>query len=235
MPLPGADLAVSPQPLPPQTQHYVVDVLRLRDGDAVLLFDGVGQERPAALRAGRDGWHAEPTGPVRTGRTAAPVTLVYGLPKGEKLDRVVRQATELGVAQILLVQMAHSVVQLTGARAAKRVERLQRIATEAARQAGRADVPQIQGPVSVPDAIASTADCAARWLLEPTGAVGVAQAPAQAPLAVWVGPEGGFKPTELDQAKAAGWAAVRLDTPVLRTETAAPVACALAMARLGWV
>lgn len=234
VPLPGAALVPGDLPLPAATAHYLVSVLRLPAGAPLVLFDGAGAEADAVLKAEAGGWCATITEPARAGVGSGPVTLVYGLPKGDKLDAVVRQVTEIGVARIVLLAASRSVVKLAAERADKRLDRLSRITAEAARQSGRADTPELAGPVDLAGALALTEDCAARIILEPTGAVSLSSLPAVGPWALFVGPEGGFDPNEISKLQAAGAHAVRLGATVLRTETAAPVACALALQHLGW-
>lgn len=233
--LPGADLSADGWPLPERQAHYLLRVRRASAGETVRVFDGAGREADARLEAPAtegDPWRLARTGPVEAGRRAAPITLVYGLPKGDKLDQVARQITELGAARLLLLDCARAVVRLDGPRAAKRRDRLARIMVEAARQCGRADAPSLDGPLSLREALAATADHT-RWVLHPEDGAPLAEAPAAAPLALFVGPEGGFAPAEIEAMRAAGVQPVGLDCPVLRTETAAPVAVALARQRLG--
>lgn len=237
--LPGVDLRAERWDLPAEAAHYLVRVRRLVPGDAVRVFDGAGHEADARLEPADpaatgpdDAWALRRAGPVEVGVRAAPVTLVYGLPKGDKLDRVARQITELGAARLILLDCARSHVKLDGPRAEKRRERLARIVAEAARQSGRADTPAVDGPVSVAEALALTAG-QTRWVLHPEGGGPLDAASARPPLALFVGPEGGFAPRELAEMRAAGVAPIALGCPVLRTETAAPVAVALALHRLG--
>lgn len=158
--------------------------------------------------------------------------LWYGLPKGDKLETVIRQATELGVERVRLLACQRSVTRLEGDRQAGKLERLTRVAAEAARQCGRADVPAVDAPLTVGAALA--ADPPARLLvLHPEGGVPLASLTLTEPVVVCVGPEGGFSPDELARFDAAGGARVTLLGPVLRTETAAPVACALVLHALG--
>lgn len=231
---PGAALGADRWPLDPDAIHYLLTVRRLAAGDAIEVFDGQGGAREARLEASEDGWIARFTAPLQQAATRPAVILCYGLPKGDKLDRVVRQATEIGVAEIRLVACERSVVRLDGDRAAKRIDRLDRIAAEAARQSGRADVPRITGPVVVDLA---PADAAAggplRLVLHPAGGEPLEALPLTAPVEVWVGPEGGFAPAELARLDAAGAQRISLRCPVLRTETAAPLAVALVLHRLG--
>lgn len=232
--LPEADLGADGWDLPEARAHYLVRVRRLGAGDAIRLFDGAGREVDARLEAPVDGgpWRAIRVGEVQLGRRAAPLTLVYGLPKGDKLDRVTRQITELGAARLILLDCARSVVRLTGPRAEKRRERLARVGAEAARQCARADALTIEGPLDLAAALDATADHT-RWVLHPEAGGALAEAPCTPPLALFVGPEGGFAPAEVEALAAAGAHPIGLDCPVLRTETAAPVAVALALYRMG--
>ena len=224
--------------LPHEAAHHAVRVRRLAEGDPVLLFDGAGAEVPAMLVRDGDDWAAELTEPPRPGRTGADLTLCYGLPRGEKLDAVVRQATELGVGRVVLLATERSVVRLSPERARKRLDRLARVAADAARQCGRADVPDLGGPLTVEVAATQHAEpsdqpAGSRWVLHPEGGSPLTELVAEAPLTLCVGPEGGFSPDELDVLEASGFLRVTLGGPVLRTETAATVACALALHRLG--
>ncbi len=214
-------------PLPPETAHYLNSVRRLPLGAPLILFDGEGNEVDAELLEGA----VRCVGPARAGLSGAALTLCYALPKGDKLERVVRQATELGVGRIALVQGARSVVRLQGDRARKRLQRLERVASEAARQCGRADTPELCGPLDLVALDTLTEDCHSRLLLHPEGGLGLGALELGAPAALFVGPEGGFAPEELSQL--AHWTRLTLAGPVLRTETAATVGCALVLARLG--
>ncbi len=229
VPAPGADLDAPTIPLPAEAAHHLVHVLRLSAGAPVVVFDA-GREVDATLQQVDGAWRAQPCGPARAGVSGADVTLAYGLPKGDKLDAVLRQVTELGVQRVVLLDCARSVVRLSAERASKRLDRLARVVEQAARQSGRADVPAIDGPLTVAEAADALTDHT-RWVLHPEGGGPLSAAPLGAPLAVFVGPEGGFAPDELG----ALWDAHRitLGPRVLRTETAAPVACALALHRLG--
>lgn len=229
VPAPGADLDAPVIPLPAEAAHHLIHVLRLGPGAPLVVFAD-GREVAATLAQADGAWIARATAPARAGVGGAALTLAYGLPKGDKLDAVLRQVTELGVERVVLLECARSVVRLSGERAAKRLDRLIRVVEQAARQCGRADVPRVEGPLTVPDAAAALSDHT-RWVLHPEGGGPIAGAPADAPLAVFVGPEGGFAPDEL--AALDGAHRITLGPRVLRTETAAPVACALALHRLG--
>ncbi|MDB4928419.1 MAG: hypothetical protein JWM10_903, partial [Myxococcaceae bacterium] len=129
--------------------HHLVRVTRVRVGDPVTAFDGEGRERPAEVgRVGRGEVVLAWTGPAVAGVGAdrARVRWIQGVPKGDKMDLIVRQATELGVAAIAPVFTARSIPREQPERWAPRVQRWERIAEEASRQCGRAHVPAIEPP-----------------------------------------------------------------------------------------
>ena len=204
-----------------------VRVLRLRPGDDVELFDGAGRRAQARILSLGDVVECEASPPVAAADAHTRVVLLLAIPKGSKLDECVRMATELGVAAIWLMQAERSVPRWDQERARSRVDRLTRIAAEAAAQCERADIPIIDGP----------RPCA-EWLrVVPAGVHGVvfgARAEGaftlpKTPEQVWcaIGPEGGFSVDELSSFRAAGFAVATLHPSVLRVETA--VAAALAV------
>ncbi len=206
--------------------HYLTRVLRLRAGDALELFDGRGSAWDARVDA-IDVDAARATlslGPVRTLPPAPAVTLLQGLPKGDKLELVLQKATELGATCVWPVQCKRSVVQLSGERANKRAERWRRIVEEAARQCRRADVPEVPEPVDLLAAVARLPEDTRVLVLdeeESSVRLGVALAEhAHAPIALVVGPEGGLSREEVAALTARGASTVSLGPRILRTETA---------------
>ncbi len=230
-----------PWPLDARAAHYLLRVHRLSEGALVDVFAGDGREVTARLvtHAADSDAHPEmvepalvPVGPVRFGAGGAPLSLCYGLPKGDKLDQVVRQLSELGVARIFLLAAERSVVRLSQERAEKRVARLERVAEEAARQCGRADRLQIMPPMTLTELLEYHA-VGTRVVFQPDGPGRLSQLELSQPVTLFVGPEGGFSPEELSQMSASGVVSVRLGELVLRTETAATVAAALVLDRMG--
>jgi 16S rRNA (uracil1498-N3)-methyltransferase len=203
---PAADDAVA---------HHLVRVLRLRDGAEVTVTDGAGRWRPCRLGAGGV---LEATGPAVAVPAPDPVlTLAVAPPKGDRLDWLVAKATEVGVDRIVLVDAIRSVVKLRADRTPRQLERLRRIALEAAMQSRRVWLPEISGPVPAAELLAAPHIVVA----EPGGRrVGPGDT------TVLVGPEGGWAPEEL--AGVADDRRVSLAGNVLRVETAA-VAAALAL------
>lgn len=175
------------------------------------------------------------------------VVLVQGLAKGEKMDSVVRHATEVGVAGIVPVACERSVVRLDARKAAARVERWRAIAKSAAMQSGRADVPEVADVCAPADAAALLSGATAVlvcWEEAPLFSTiahalhaGLEQSvtlAADARVAVVVGPEGGLTRSEVDAFLQANRraVAVSLGPSILRTETAGVVAPALVLYEL---
>jgi len=214
--------------------HHVSIVLRARPGETLTLFDGGGGEVDARiLRITRDETEVE-LGQRRAGVVAAaPITLLSAIPRGPRMDVLLQKTVELGVGRIVPVIAARSVARPD----ASRGERWTTIAREAARQCGRADVPAVDGPVALVDALAAPELPARRLaLFERDGGAGlgaVLASLAPAPTALLVGPEGGWDPAERDAARAAGFMSVSLGARILRVETAAIVAVALTAAAYG--
>jgi len=235
LPWPGLDWTVPLHPLSGPAAHYLIAVRRVSPGSTIIVFDGQGREGPATLESMADGTPAlRIAAPPSLGRRGAAARLAYGLPKGDKLDDVLRQATELGIGGLVLFVGERSVSRPDETdRVGRKRERWQRIIEEAARQSGRADLPSLVGPVSLAEAIAETTMDATRVLLHPEATRRFDAVVFEAPATVFVGPEGGFSPGEVAACTEAGVVAARLETPVLRTETAAVVGAALALFRLG--
>ena len=221
--LPLDSIAPGTCALPPEAATYAARVHRLGPGDRLVVFDParaieadaeiagverrgvsvrVGEPRPASLR------------PARA------VTLIQGIGKGDKLDAIVRDATELGATRIVPALCARSVARPDAARA----HRWRRVAVEAARQCGRGDVPAIDPPTELAGALREAAEQAdaLRLCLTPAGELPLGQALAvlgARAVVLAVGPEGGLDEEELAAARDAGFATVTLGPLTLRTET----------------
>lgn len=228
--LPPGTLRQGKLELPEELAHYVVRVLRAAPGDGLLLMDGAGAsgealiERidPLVLRVGAIA--SEP-------RTGIQLTLIQAVGKRDKMDSVVRQTAELGVARIVPVLTARTV-----AKQQARIGRWQTIADDALRVAGGLYRTEVEPVVPLHDVLERPrTECALvlalgsgralRRQLEQTGV------PAEAEL--MIGPEGGLTEQELLDAEAAGFVRVDLGPRTLRTETAGPAAAAILLSHAG--
>ena len=221
--------------------HHLARVLRARPGDAITLFDGAGGELEArVIRVGRAKTqlapspgrpdalpHASPNAP----RAGAPLVLLTAVPRGGRMDFLVQKCSELGVSRIVPIIAERSVARPEPGRRA----RWEKIAREAARQCGRADVPVVEAPATLAAALAAPELPERRLVLSPAPAGRSLRAllPHPAPTALLVGPEGGLAAGESEAAAAAGFVPVSLGSRILRVETAAIVAVALAEEAFG--
>ncbi|MEK6280619.1 MAG: 16S rRNA (uracil(1498)-N(3))-methyltransferase [Acidobacteriota bacterium] len=215
--------------------RYLREVLRLKVGDEVYVFNGEGKEFQCRIEESRRDTAtlqiiAEVT-PARS-ESQLELTLAVALLKGEKFDLVVQKATELGVTRIVPVVTKLADIRLRDTSdAAKRVLRWQRIALEAAKQSGRAVVPEVEKPVAVESLIRSTDSVGAIMFSERDGQ-SLPEAREAMPcnivsLTALVGSEGGWTDQEIRLAKEAKWLVVTLGGRTLRAETAAITAAAL--------
>jgi 16S rRNA (uracil1498-N3)-methyltransferase len=212
--------------------RHLREVLRLKVGDEVYVFNGAGKEFHCRVEESRrDSAQLEVLAEVDPARPESRLhlTLAVALLKGEKFDLVVQKATELGVYEVVPVATKLADIRLRDeSDAAKRVARWQRIALEAAKQSGRAVVPRIAIPVSFASLIneADAEPQARRLMFSERNGQSLTKAtellPTKGfPLTALVGSEGGWTDEELTGAREAGWTIVTLGGRTLRAETAA--------------
>ena len=218
-----------------EAHRYLSRVLRLQPGASLTVFDGRGQEIEARVDSVSSRSTTLVLGERRTVTlTQAKITLIQAISRGERMDLVVQKTTELGVARVDPVWSERTVVQPGGE---GRLRRWRTIAQEAARQCGRADVPDIGAPRPLAEALADAQQHGDRRLVLWEDATGAplrrALAGDERAVTVLVGAEGGFTPDEVAAARAAGFQPVGLGPRILRTETAAVVAVALVQSALG--
>lgn len=206
--------------------RHMIKVLRLNVGDRVRLFDGSGREGTAVIRKiGTRNLTVTLESPptVHVAQTPA-ITLIQGLPKGEKGDLIVQKATELGVSSIVTFPAQRSVVKIAADQRAQRQARWQKIADEAARQSQRTSVPSVVLAESLPAVLERSVDAVKLLLWEGEQQRHLKEALASPALpsqiAILVGPEGGITDSEAELAVSHGFTPVSLGPRILRTETA---------------
>jgi 16S rRNA (uracil1498-N3)-methyltransferase len=212
-------------------------------GDALTLFDGAAGElegEAAATIVAIDkksveveisAWRA------RSAESPIDVSLMQALAVGDKMDLIVQKAVELGVAEVVPLRAARATLKLDAERAEKRVAHWNAVAVSACEQCGRNRVPGVTELRSMDSALAVGQKQGRRMaILHPEGGVALASWAAQepgVPLALLVGPEGGFTEQEIAQAEALGATKVTFGPRVLRTETVGLAALAAIQAILG--
>ncbi len=210
--------------------RHLRDVLRLKSGDEVYVFNGIGREfRCTVSTAKRDSAELRIEAEVEPAKPESQLqlNLCVALLKGEKFDLVVQKATELGVTKVVPLITRYADIHLRDeADATKRVARWQRIALEAAKQSGRAFVPEISAPVAFGLVLGSSKDDLRVMFSERGGGALSSVTPSQSMTAL-VGSEGGWSDEEIEQARVQDFHIVTLGGRVLRAETAAITVMAL--------
>jgi 16S rRNA (uracil1498-N3)-methyltransferase len=154
------------------------------------------------------------------------VYLFQGLPKNDKMELIIQKAVELGVYEIIPVAMKNCVVKLDEKKAAGKVSRWQEIAKSAAKQAKRSLIPAVASPVPYRQALQRAAELDVGLVpyenergMEATREAVASIKPGQS-VGIFIGPEGGFAPEEIEAAKEMGMQTISLGSRILRTETA---------------
>ena len=222
-------------------QH--VRVLRLAVGDAVTLFDGdpnksVGEAAAIIKLIDKNSVVVEISAwRSRSAESSLDISLMQALALGDKMDLIVQKAVELGATEVVPLRAARATVKLDADRAEKRVLHWNAVAVSACEQCGRNRVPSVTDIRSLDSAVTQSLTQGRRLaILHPNGGESLISWAAQtpdAPLALLVGPEGGFTDQEIAQAVSLGATKVTFGPRVLRTETAGLAALAALQAVLG--
>ncbi len=220
--------------LPLAVHRHAVQVLRLKSGGGLRLFNGYGLEIEAVMTSVNKRESTAKLMTVIQNDIESPLslTLLQGISRGERMDYALQKAVELGVNKIVPVTTERCNVQLSGPRAQKKVDHWQGVIISASEQSGRCNLP-ILTPIMSFDEVLEKFNSGSRLILEPTAALGFKTLPLQTETKLLIGPEGGFSDEEVQTAVRQGFQAVKLGPRTLRTETAAVSALAILQAMWG--
>ncbi len=212
--------------------HHATDVLRIQEGERAVVFNGQGYEATVEIvTIGKRSVELKRILHAKTPPLGCQITLAQAIPKGKNMDFIVQKATELGACGIAPLTSERTVVQIDPEDAAKKQEKWQAIAIEAAKQCGQNWLPTIHAPVSPKEffnagqkfdltliaSLQPDAQHPKKLLQEYVNEKGAKPVS----VLVLVGPEGDFTPAEIALAKSHGCRPITLGPIVLRTETAA--------------
>jgi len=218
---------------------HIRRVLRLKVGEAVVLFDGEGKEYCAAISqmaSDKISFILSSAGSILTTESPLKIILGVGLLKAAKFDWLVQKTTELGVSEIIPIVSEHVVPLWPGEKNRSRQLRWEKIVSESAKQCGRAKVPRIHSLCSFEDALDKEFEKTHRlflWEKEATGSLEDVCGEPPTCVYVLVGPEGGFSEQEALRARQAGFRPIRLGPRILRAETAGVAVVSLLQFLLG--
>lgn len=221
-----------------QEAIHLAKVLRARVGQEIILFDGQGSEflaRIVDLQRHQVNCQILETRPVNR-EIVRRIAMGVALPKGDRQKFLIEKLTELGVHSLTPLKTDRGVVQPDG----QTVERLRRAVIEASKQCGRNRLLEIHTPCQASEFFTSTNSIGLRLIAHPDDATRISQrlsemirkSPSK-DVAIAIGPEGGFTENELSHAAQAGWLFISLGPGILRIETAAIAAAAIAGADIG--
>jgi 16S rRNA (uracil1498-N3)-methyltransferase len=208
-------------PLPAGIAHQVTRVLRLHDGEQLVLLDGRGEAAIVRLQHGQ--CVVDSRGPAG-GEPTHRLTVWQALLRGDHLEPVIRHGTEIGIAAFRLFVSERCVARELSSR---KLERLRAVAREAAEQSERGMVPEVSAPLAFADALAPTS------VLLFERYEGTRLSALDAPAGLVIGPEGGFTPDELAAAQRARMPIAGLGPRILRSEAVAVAAAAVVLSRTG--
>lgn len=211
-----------------QDVNHIKNVLRMKVGDELLISDGQGMDRVCVIKSISDNevtcTITEETESVT--ETRSRFYLFQGLPKADKFELIIQKAVELGVYEIIPVQMARSIVKYDDKKAASKIERWQKIAEGAAKQSRRGIIPEVKPVMSFKEAVKYAGSLDINVIpyenfpdMKSTKEVIDEVKPGMS-VGIFVGPEGGLEESEVETANASGIKSISLGKRILRTETA---------------
>jgi 16S rRNA (uracil1498-N3)-methyltransferase len=218
---PISDAINSPVTLDGAEAHHLVNVMRVRVGDEVTLFDGLGAEfRVSISKLDKRTVSMTLLKRIDISRESSMrLSIAVALPKGERQQWMCEKLTELGCSELVPIRTRNGVAEPGDAA----ISRLRRFVVEASKQCGRNHLMQIAPPIAITDYLASGSEGPHRLFLDGSGnPYSTASYPESVPeCRVAIGPEGGWSEEEIDAARRANWQIVSLGPRILRIETAA--------------
>lgn len=207
--------------------HHIVDVLRYKKGDSIVVFDGTGIEYTGIIElidSDRKVINVPLTKKVKEKNNKRPLILVQSLLKSNNMDLVIQKATEIGVTDIYPLIADNSIVKLDDNQKASKIEKWRRIAEEACKQCGRDRIPSIDKIWTITELLNSLDSVDVKIvcsLHERAESLQKIKSAKKEGVAIMIGPEGDFSKKELDLIHEKKWKSIRIGKTVLRAETAA--------------
>ncbi len=219
--------------LPQRIVHHAVNVLRLRNGAPIILFNGRGGEARAILNARTYTAMVEHVDAVDR-ESPLFITLVQAWLVNVKLDWVVEKFVELGASRLIIVPASRCVAKLSGDRLRSRIDHLREVIVSACCQSGRTSIPSVHAAGTMEQGLTTAAADSRALLLVPGATQSLVAAAADSPrITIAVGPEGGFDDSEMALATQLGYRPAHMGPRILRTETAGLAAIAQLQAQYG--
>ena len=230
---PDIEQQIESMPLPDAAHRHAVQVLRLRQGESLRVFNGKGLEYHAVLEATAKRKSTIKLLEKVSEQTESPlkITLLQSISRGERMDYALQKSVELGVSQIIPVITERCNVPLSQGRAEKRWAHWQGVMIAACEQSGRSVLPDLTEVTSL-DAVLNNASLQGKIVLDPLAETGFSSLDIKTDVSLLIGPEGGLSDQEITQATQADFQAVRFGPRILRTETA--TVAALAVVQTMW-
>ena len=213
--------------------NHIKNVLRMKEGEEIIICDSEGTDYHTKLISfGRDEVVAEIlSSGISEAELPFRVHLFQGLPKKDKMEMIIQKSVELGVHEIIPVMTKRVIVKLDDKKKEEaKIKRWQAISESAAKQSGRGIIPDVKGCLSFKDALNAAknmdlvvipyenSDSSSEGMRNSLKLI--SNIPAGSDVAVFIGPEGGFEPAEVDEAVSSGAKVISLGKRILRTETA---------------
>ena len=221
--------------LPREETHHLKNVLRMKEGELCLLFDSEGHECVSRIERYRQDSQTElsvveSVSKSQTQISSLRLRIAQAIPQDRKMDEIVRQATELGVDELIPLMTERTMVRISEAKSAKVTQRWQRISDQTLKQSRLARAPRILEPITFNNLCQNLRSQDHIFILDTSSEAVPAKDLISEPihdLLLIIGPEGGFSPSEIGKAKELGAKRVSLGSGILKTDTAFVAAASL--------